>query len=149
MLWNIHLGHNKGVDYWAFGVLIFELLGGRTPFFSYDQTDLFRGIVKAKYNFPKVFDDKSRDFIQHLLVKKISDRLGCLANADSDVREHAFFQGIDREKLLSKKIKAPWVPSLRDPLDSSNFDSYKEVENAKETKRAKLSSKKQELFAGF
>eukprot|EP00587_Corethron_hystrix_P003341 CAMPEP_0113319764 /NCGR_PEP_ID=MMETSP0010_2-20120614/13835_1 /TAXON_ID=216773 ORGANISM="Corethron hystrix, Strain 308" /NCGR_SAMPLE_ID=MMETSP0010_2 /ASSEMBLY_ACC=CAM_ASM_000155 /LENGTH=666 /DNA_ID=CAMNT_0000177397 /DNA_START=347 /DNA_END=2347 /DNA_ORIENTATION=- /assembly_acc=CAM_ASM_000155 len=143
-------GHDKGVDYWAFGVLIFELLVGRTPFLRANQMAMFQSIVKVKYTFPpSVLNDVTKDIVELLIKKRVSNRLGCLANADSDVREHAFFQGIENEELLSKKIKAPWVPSLHDPLDVSNFESYKHIEQAKEAKRAILSSKQQELFADF
>mmetsp|Transcript_2042 Transcript_2042/g.4084 ORF Transcript_2042/g.4084 Transcript_2042/m.4084 type:complete len:740 (-) Transcript_2042:194-2413(-) len=146
-------GHDKGVDFWAYGVLIFELMVGRSPFYSYgsDQVSLFKRIVQVKYSFPPgyIVTDVSQDIIQRLIVRRQANRLGCLANADIDVREHGFFQGINSEKLLAKKIQAPWVPSLRDPLDASHFDSYKHIEQEQQTKRAILSSKQQELFVGF
>mmetsp|Transcript_2053 Transcript_2053/g.4104 ORF Transcript_2053/g.4104 Transcript_2053/m.4104 type:complete len:129 (-) Transcript_2053:194-580(-) len=126
---------------------------GRSPFYSYgsDQVSLFKRIVQVKYSFPPgyIVTDVSQDIIQRLIVRRQANRLGCLANADIDVREHGFFQGINSEKLLAKKIQAPWVPSLRDPLDASHFDSYKHIEQEQQTKRAILSSKQQELFVGF
>merc|ERR1712194_927091 len=63
-------GHDKGVDYWAFGVLIYEMLAGRSPFYSYgtDQVSLFKRIVQVKYAFPpgKVVNEVAQDLIQRL-----------------------------------------------------------------------------------
>jgi len=146
-------GHDKGVDFWAYGVLIFELMVGRSPFYSYgsDQVSLFKRIVQVKYSFPPggIVNDVSQDIIQRLIVRRQANRLGCLARADIDVRDHGFFMGIESENLLEKKIQAPWVPSLRDPLDASHFDSYKHIELEQQTRRANLSSKQQELFNDF
>jgi len=148
---NLHLGHDKGVDFWAYGVLIFELLFGKTPFTGSDQITMFKRIVQVKYKFPPghIITDASQDIIQHLIVKNLANRLGCLANADYAVRENDFFQGIDTEKLLAKKIQAPWVPSIRDPFDTSHFDSYKHIEQEEPTKGIKLSPKQQEHFVDF
>jgi len=146
-------GHDKGVDYWAFGVLIYEMLVGRSPFYSYgtDQVSLFKRIVQVKYNFPPggVVNDTAQDLIQRLVVRRVANRFGCLARGDTDIREHSWFSVIETEKLLKKSIQAPWIPQLKDPLDASHFDSYKHVENEPPSNKPHLSSHQQDLFSDF
>lgn len=146
-------GHDKGVDYWAFGVLIYEMLVGRSPFYSYgtDQVSLFKRIVQVKYSFPPggVVNEVAQDLIQRLIVRRQSNRFGCLARADMDIRDHAWFGVIATEKLLKKQIPAPWVPHIKDPLDASHFDSYRHVENEAPSNKPNLSSGQQDLFRDF
>lgn len=146
-------GHHKGVDYWAFGVLVYEMLVGSTPFMSYgiDQMSLFKRIVQAKYTFPKsgLVNEHAQDLIKRLLVSRQANRFGCLAGGDKDIRDHPWFEGMSTEDLLKKKIKAPWVPDIKDPLDSQHFDSYKHIENEAPTRKPPLSARQQQLFKDF
>ncbi len=145
-------GHDKGVDYWAFGVLIYEMLVGRSPFYTYgsDQVSLFKRIVQVKYGFPQgLVNDLAQDLITRLIVRRQANRFGCLARGDMDIRDHPWFAVIDTEKLLNKKIPAPWVPRIKDPLDASHFDSYRHVENEPASNKPHLSSHQQELFRDF
>mmetsp|Transcript_16430 Transcript_16430/g.20519 ORF Transcript_16430/g.20519 Transcript_16430/m.20519 type:complete len:739 (+) Transcript_16430:257-2473(+) len=147
-------GHDKGVDFWAFGVLIYEMLVGRSPFYSYgtDQVTLFKRIVQAKYFFPPgTVHELAQDLIQRLIVRRQAYRLGCLARGDIDIRDHSWFAVIDIDRLLHKKIRAPWIPRIRDPLDTSNFDSYHhmEQEDQRMTQRGMISAHQQQLFREF
>lgn len=145
-------GHDKGVDYWAFGVLIYEMLVGRSPFYAYgsDQVSLFKRIVQVKYGFPQgLVNDLAQDLITRLIVRRQSNRFGCLARGDMDVRDHPWFAVIDHDKLLNKKIPAPWVPQIKDTLDTSHFDSYKFAEHENSNFKSRLTSHQQELFRSF
>jgi CRP-like cAMP-binding protein len=145
-------GHDKGVDYWAFGVLIYEMLVGVSPFYVYgsDQIFLFKRIVQGKY--PAASSDineAAQDLINRLLVGRQSNRFGCLARGCADIRDHEWFAEIDTDELLKKKIPAPWVPDIKDPLDSSHFDSYKHMEGEKPSNKPALTAKQQDLFKDF
>lgn len=145
-------GHDKGVDYWAFGVLIYEMLVGRSPFYTYgsDQVSLFKRIVQVKYGFPEgLVNDLAQDLITRLIVRRQANRFGCLARGDMDIRDHPWFAVIDTDKLLKKKIPSPWVPKIKDPLDTSHFDSYRHVENEPSGDKSHLSSHQQDLFRDF
>lgn len=146
-------GHDKGVDYWAYGVLIYEMLVGRSPFYSYgtDQVSLFKRIVQVKYQFPQsgAVQEQAQDLIKRLIVRRQTNRLGCLSRGDMDVRDHMWFNIIQVDKLLRKQIPAPWVPHLKDPLDASHFDSYKHLENEPPSNRPSLSPAQQALFKDF
>mmetsp|Transcript_15804 Transcript_15804/g.17671 ORF Transcript_15804/g.17671 Transcript_15804/m.17671 type:complete len:823 (+) Transcript_15804:160-2628(+) len=146
-------GHDKGVDYWAFGVLIYEMLVGRSPFYSYgtDQVSLFKRIVQVKYSFPPggIVNEMAQDLIQRLIVRRQANRFGCLARGDMDIRDHSWFNVIDVDKLLHKKVPAPWVPRIKDPLDASHFDSYRHVENEPPSNKPHLTPQQQALFKDF
>jgi len=146
-------GHDSGVDYWAFGVLIYEMLVGRSPFYSYgtDQVSLFKRIVQVKYAFPPggMVTEPAQDLIQRLIVRRQANRFGCLARKDMDVRDHYWFNVIDVDKLLRKKIPAPWVPKIKDALDASHFDSYRHVENEPPSNKPNITEQQQQLFEKF
>lgn len=146
-------GHDKGVDYWAYGVLIYEMLVGRSPFYSYgtDQVSLFKRIVQVKYTFPHggMVHEVAQDLIQRLIVRRQANRLGCLARADMDVRDHAWFSIIDVTKLLRKQIPPPWIPRIKDPLDATHFDSYRHLENEPPSTKPTLTPQQQAQFKDF
>lgn len=145
-------GHDKGVDYWAFGVLIYEMLVGRSPFYSYgtDQVSLFKRIVQVKYSFPNgVVHELAQDLIQRLIVRRQANRLGCLSRGDCDVRDHVWFKIINVDKLLRKQIPPPWRPRIKDPLDATHFDSYRHLENEPPSQKPQLTAAQQEQFKGF
>lgn len=146
-------GHDKGVDYWAFGVLVYEMLVGRSPFYSYgtDQVSLFKRIVQVKYSFPHggMVHDLAQDLIQRLIVRRQANRLGCLSRGDNDVRDHMWFSIIDVDKLLKKQIPSPWRPVIKDPLDATHFDSYRHLENEPPSNKPPLSAAQQQQFADF
>lgn len=75
-------GHDKGVDWWALGVLIYEMLIGVTPFFNKNKNMLLNKIKNSKVVFPdrkkyKIdYSDVLMDLIVKLLDKDRSARLG-------------------------------------------------------------------------
>ena len=70
--------YDKTVDWWAVGVLAYEMAYGATPFFNRNRTKLNQNITDVKYRFPSriVTSDDFKDFISKLLVKEPSQRLG-------------------------------------------------------------------------
>lgn len=143
-------GHDKAVDYWSFGVLIYEMLVGRSPFYFYgtDQVSLFKRIVMVKYSCPATVNDDAKDLIKKLLTRRQTARLGNLSRGHLDVKEHPWFNALDFEKLNNHEVKAPWVPKIKNPLDASHYEDFSKEEREREPKY-QLGPKEQAMFEGF
>ena len=145
-------GHDKGADYWAYGVLCYEMLVGHSPFFDFnssDQVGLFQRICKAQYTFPKgLIDPKAKDLVRRLIVRRQANRYGCLARGVMDIRDHPWFAIVNVDKLLKRQWPAPWVPKIKNALDASHFDSYEHLEKD-HTKPPSLTQDEQDMFANF
>lgn len=157
-------GHDKSADIWSLGVMIYEMLFGTNPFFDYDdptidQRTLFKRIVKGQFQRPRKqsaidayqnVSDDAKDIIKKMLVVNTTKRLGCMARADLDIRDHPWFAnkdtGIDFGKLYRKELKAPWVPTVTSPFDGQNFSVPKAGDKSK---LKPLSDKEQRQFKEF
>lgn len=89
----------------------------------------------------------SKDLLRRMFVVNPRDRFGNFAAGDVDIRNHPFFKDIDWEKLAKKELKAPLVPSIKDPLDATNFRSWKDEEEKDDGKP--LTEKQQKQFKDF
>ncbi|EFN57260.1 hypothetical protein CHLNCDRAFT_6687, partial [Chlorella variabilis] len=90
-------GHDSGVDWWSFGILLFELLFGYTPFKGLRRDETFDNIVKMELAFPKGgahVSPQAKDLITRLLAKDPRQRLGAHAGAD-EVKQHPWFDGVN------------------------------------------------------
>lgn len=112
-------GHGGAVDWWAYGVFLYELLYGITPFKDKDNARTMRNIVgKSKVRFPRrqVGDEKdgenenlmkAQDLIRKLLVRNPEKRTG-YARGSCEIKRHQFFEGVNW--ALIRTVKAPIVP---------------------------------------
>ncbi|XP_042294754.1 ribosomal protein S6 kinase alpha-5 [Sceloporus undulatus] len=118
-------GHDKAVDWWSLGVLMYELLTGASPFTvdgeRNSQADISRRILKSEPPYPQEMTALAKDIIQCLLIKDPKKRLGCGPDGADEVKQHPFFQTINWTDLAAKKMSAPFKPIIRDELDVSNF----------------------------
>jgi protein-serine/threonine kinase len=102
-------GHGAAVDWWAYGVFLYELIYGRTPFVGDTNEATLRNIVRRPLEFPPAHhgDSAARDLIARLLDKDPRTRLGSRRGA-ADVKAHAFFKGLNFALLRSSA--PPVVP---------------------------------------
>jgi len=143
-------GHDKAVDYWAFGVLIYEMLVGRSPFYFHgtDQISLFKRIVMVKFTFPTHTPEDAVDLVKKLLTRRQTARLGNLSRGHLDVKDHPWFSTVDFKKLNNFEIPAPWVPKITNAMDSSYFEDFSREEREVDRSRP-LNAKEQKAFELF
>ena len=73
-------GHGQGADWWALGVLLYEMTVGKMPFRGANRKKIQDAICSAKLKFPQYFDYDMRMLIKGLLTRPIKKRLGCGKN---------------------------------------------------------------------
>lgn len=121
-------GHNKGVDYWALGILIFEMLCGYSPFADQqnnDQLTIYKNILRGNLQFPSTLRDaKAKDLIKRLLHPNSSQRYGCLKAGTNDIKRHSWFADLDWKALMAQKVEPPIKPRVRGKMDTSNFEDW-------------------------
>ncbi|XP_075211653.1 protein kinase, cAMP-dependent, catalytic subunit 3 isoform X1 [Lycorma delicatula] len=121
-------GHNKAVDWWALGVLIYEMLAGYPPFFDDNPFGIYEKILAGKIEWPRHLDPVAKDLIKKLLVQDRTKRLGNMKNGAEDIKRHRWFKSIDWQDVFFKKQKPPIIPRVSYDGDTRNFDEYPEAD---------------------
>ncbi|XP_039591391.1 protein kinase, cAMP-dependent, catalytic, beta a isoform X2 [Polypterus senegalus] len=119
-------GYNKAVDWWALGVLIYEMAAGYPPFFADQPIQIYEKIVSGKVRFPSHFCNDLKDLLRNLLQVDLTKRYGNLKNGVNDIKNHKWFATTDWIAIYERKVEAPFIPKCRGPGDTSNFDDYEE-----------------------
>ncbi|ETW00626.1 AGC/PKG protein kinase, variant [Aphanomyces invadans] len=128
----LNTGHDLAVDYWAFGILIYEMFLGYTPFETPDGdiAKLFKNIafVRTGANCVQFPHDCTADFpvacsfIESLLHGDPTKRLGMGQNGSHEIRNHPWFHDLDWDKLRDQQLPVPYVPQLNGRYDTSLFE---------------------------
>ena len=122
--------YNKSVDWWSFGILIYEMLAGYTPFYDSNAMKTYENILNAKLKFPSFFNEDAQDLISKLVTRDLSARLGNLQKGSEDVKNHPWFNEVVWEKLITRNIETPYEPPIQQGQgDTSQFDRYPEEES--------------------
>ncbi|XP_021695834.1 serine/threonine-protein kinase N isoform X7 [Aedes aegypti] len=114
--------YTRAVDWWGLGVLIFEMLVGESPFPGDDEEEVFDSIVNDEVRYPRFLSLEAIAIMRRLLRKNPERRLGSSERDAEDVKRQAFFRNIVWDDLLLRKVKPPFVPTIRSAEDVSNFD---------------------------
>jgi len=119
-------GHGISVDWWALGILVYEMLVGYPPFYDDTPMGIYQKVLAGRIEFPKHVESGARDIIRRLLAYDRSKRYGCMSNGAEDVKSHPWFNGIDWNVCLQKGLTPPYVPPTASPDDTSLYDQYPE-----------------------
>lgn len=106
-------GHGSAVDWWTFGVFLYELLYGKTPFKGTGNDETLANVVMNNLKFPDtpLVSFQARDLIRGLLVKEPENRLGSERGA-AEIKQHPFFEGLNWAL-----IRCAFPPQIPEPYD--------------------------------
>eukprot|EP00929_Paragymnodinium_shiwhaense_P081292 TRINITY_DN42517_c0_g1_i1.p1 TRINITY_DN42517_c0_g1~~TRINITY_DN42517_c0_g1_i1.p1 ORF type:complete len:1003 (+),score=175.34 TRINITY_DN42517_c0_g1_i1:141-3149(+) len=114
-------GHNRAVDWWACGVVLFIMASGISPFDAPNVTQIYKNIVKgfSKVSFPSTMPSDCTDVIKSLCRKKPEERITMQKGGVENLKSMPFFTRLDWEALEEQKLPPPFQPS------GPNFEAIK------------------------
>nr|CFW94231.1 Eka-inaC2 protein [Euperipatoides kanangrensis] len=118
------LEYGASVDWWALGVLMYEMMAGQPPFEADNEDDLFESILHDDVLYPVWLSKEAVSILKGFMTKNPSKRLGCVVShgTEAAIQAHPFFKDIDWEALESRKVKPPFKPKIKTKKDVNNFD---------------------------
>jgi len=129
-------GHGTAVDWWALGILVYEMLIGQPPFWDQNPMRIYEQIVQGHIRFPVPSSSShparhslhvprvARDFILALCKTDPTERLGHIAGGSKRVMQHHFFDGVNWDDIYYRRRRGPILPRVEWEGDAGNFDEY-------------------------
>nr|VZI32634.1 unnamed protein product [Spirometra erinaceieuropaei] len=126
---SIRAQDNPAIDWWAMGVILFEMLTGVTPFADETPEAIFNNILTADIPWPEAdtedcLSEPSRQLITGLLSRSPEERMRLVAG----IRKHEFFAHIGSWEQLSQ-VEMPFVPCPDDDSDTGYFELRNNAKN--------------------
>lgn len=115
--------YGRAVDWWAFGVLIYQMLLQQSPFRGEDEDEIYDAILADEPLYPIHMPRDSVSILQKLLTREPELRLGSGPTDAQEIMSHAFFRNVNWEDVYYKRVPAPFLPTVKSRADTSNFDS--------------------------
>lgn len=139
--------YSFSVDWWSFGVLLYEMLIGQSPFQGDDEDELFDSIRMDVPHYPRWITKEAKDLLEKLFERDPTRRLGVVGN----IRGHAFFKTINWPALEKREVPPPFKPKVKSSSDCSNFDRefLSEKPRLSQSDKNLIDSMDQTAFAGF
>ncbi|KAK2852854.1 hypothetical protein Q7C36_008055 [Tachysurus vachellii] len=118
------LEYGPSVDWWALGVLMYEMMAGQPPFEADNEDDLFESILHDDVLYPVWLSKEAVSILKAFMTKSPNKRLGCVVSQglEEAIKVHPFFKEIDWVLLEQRKIKPPFKPRIKTKRDVNNFD---------------------------
>ena len=117
-----NVNHNFSIDYYAVGIITFELIFGHRPYIGKNKHEVKQLILtkQAKVDYddlPEGFSNNIADFINKLIQRKPKNRLG--KNNIDEVLNHTWFGDFDWDNCAKKNLRAPYIPKFGDNFDKN------------------------------
>ncbi|KAJ3522128.1 hypothetical protein NMY22_g12025 [Coprinellus aureogranulatus] len=142
--------YGRAVDWWAFGVLTYEMLLGQSPFRGDDEDEIFDAILEDEPLYPITMPRDAVAILQKLLTRDPQRRLGSGKEDAAEIKRQPFFRDVNWDDVFHKRIPPPYLPTISGSADTSNFDEEFTREQPTLTPvHGQLSSRDQQEFEGF
>lgn len=142
--------YGRAVDWWAFGVLIYQMLLQQSPFRGEDEDEIYDAILADEPLYPIHMPRDSVSILQKLLTREPDQRLGSGPTDAQEVMNQPFFRNINWDDIYHKRVAPPFLPTIKNATDTSNFDSeFTSVTPVLTPVQSVLSQAMQEEFRGF
>ncbi|KAK7469411.1 Serine/threonine kinase [Stygiomarasmius scandens] len=142
--------YGRAVDWWAFGVLTYEMLLGQSPFRGDDEDEIFDAILEDEPLYPITMPRDAVSILQKLLTRDPTRRLGSTKEDAEEIKRQPFFKDVNWDDVLNKRIPPPYFPTINGSADTSNFDEEFTREQPTLTPvHGQLSARDQSEFNGF
>ena len=142
-------GCNRAADFWAVGVLLFEMMTGYPPFHGETHSELYRRITAGRMrSFPRTFDESAADLCQRLLRQSEGERIGVGAEGIQRIRRHAFFKGFSWTAILEQRVQMH-RPEVKPDPDRGPEDIPEPIRPECVDQKCTLTADEQTLFAAF
>lgn len=115
--------YGRAVDWWAFGVLIYQMLLQQSPFRGEDEDEIYDAILADEPLYPIHMPRDSVSILQKLLTREPDQRLGSGPTDAQEVMSQPFFRNIVWDDIYHKRVQPPFMPTIKSATDTSNFDS--------------------------
>ena len=138
---------NIAVDYYSLGIMAYEFMKGIRPYLFKNNNELKKKLIETqvvinKHELPDGWGIEAADFINRLIVRKPSNRLGY--RGANEVKGHIWFRGFQWNKLYMFEMKPPFVPDVPKKdvhignvvIDNDTMKRYKKIMSSKEYKTA-------------
>ncbi|KAM4627471.1 RAC-beta serine/threonine-protein kinase A-like [Polymixia lowei] len=109
--------YSRAVDWWGLGVVMYEMMCGRLPFYNRDHSVLFDLILTEEVRFPSRLTVESKSLLGDLLKKHPRQRLGGGPNDAKEVMAHKFFDSINWQDVAQKKLSPPFKPVVTETFE--------------------------------
>ena len=136
--------HSTVSYYFSLGVLLFEIATGARPYLGNSRKEIREAMLARQVKLPKnqAWTSDFEDFVNHLLQRKPSSRLGF--GGINELKQHTWLSGIDWENLYKKSLKSPFNMTGED-----NFDKARVKINFPRSLRKLQDLSSQNLFSGY
>lgn len=111
------------MDWWAFGVLIYQMLLQQSPFRGEDEDEIYDAILADEPLYPIHMPRDSVSILQKLLTRDPEKRLGSGPTDAQEIMSQPFFRNINWDDIYHKRVQPPFLPTIKSETDTSNFDS--------------------------